>query len=178
MSINACMCLHSAGLKCESQPVPRDCIIDHSITCTPKAIRVPVGQLLEVSCTEVPEAECKLDASPEIKGPRRQLVEGAAPGSIHASRISSSRKGKEHQGQAGRVLRTNADGGAGGNPSPRSVRTSHRRVPVGWFPRGQKKESYLERKIRMLQVCFKSLIPLKLERASNEKRINHGAYMA
>ena len=141
--------LLSAGLKYESEAVA---IAEVSKTCSAAgALRVPV-----VDSQEVPAlAECKLDASPEIKGARRQQIVGGTPVSVPASRVSSARKGKELQGQAGRVLRANADGVAGGNSSPRSLRASHRRVPLGWFPRGQKTESYLERKIRMLQVCCK-----------------------
>lgn len=106
------------------------------------------------SCSEVHEVECKLDASPEVMGARRKHSEGVTIGPAHPSRISScARKGKEYPGQAVRVHRANVDNADGANPSPRSVRTSHRRVPLGWFPRGQKTESYLERKIRMLQVC-------------------------
>ncbi|KAG0607570.1 hypothetical protein M758_8G039400 [Ceratodon purpureus] len=133
------------GLKYESEAVA---IAEVSKTCSAAgALRVPV-----VDSQEVPAlAECKLDASPEIKGARRQQIVGGTPVSVPASRVSSARKGKELQGQAGRVLRANADGVAGGNSSPRSLRASHRRVPLGWFPRGQKTESYLERKIRMLQ---------------------------
>ena len=61
---------------------------------------------------------------------------------------SSVRKSKDFAGRAGRILRAEGEG-AGGDPSPRSAR---RRPSLGWFPRGQKTESYLERKIRMLQV--------------------------
>lgn len=113
------------------------------ISRTPNALRVPV-------VNQHVDAERKLVA-PEIMGARRQPTEAIDPG--HASRvISTVTKIKDYSSQAGRVLRENGEGASGVNPSPRSHRTSHRRVtPLGWFPRGQKTESYLERKIRMLQ---------------------------
>jgi hypothetical protein len=62
-------------------------------------------------------------------------------------------------GSAGRVLQHIDTEGAAvpaagvPEPSTSTLRGPFRRVtPMGWFPRGQKKESYLERKIRMLQV--------------------------
>ncbi|CAM6041252.1 unnamed protein product [Sphagnum compactum] len=73
--------------------------------------------------------------------------------------IPSVRKSQSFSsGPAGRVLlHVDTEGAAvpaAGVPEPSTstLRGPFRRVtPMGWFPRGQKKESYLERKIRMLQ---------------------------
>jgi hypothetical protein len=82
-------------------------------------------------------------------------ADGAAIKAIPSVRKSQSFS----SGPAGRVLlHVDSEGAAvpaAGVPEPSTstLRGPFRRVtPMGWFPRGQKKESYLERKIRMLQV--------------------------
>lgn len=113
---------------------------------TPKAQRIPMEDVQEGRKALMFSTHDNAQTEMMSMGAKRHRHE-------ESTVIKNAMKTKQTPGSA---VRKSKD--FSGNSSVRkskldsAARAGRRVTPLGWFPRGQKTESYLERKIRILQV--------------------------